>query len=54
VGSIAAGANGDISIVLRVLSSIGFIPLLGLCLMPWTIETRGRKLVDWYEFDNNL
>jgi hypothetical protein len=46
VGSIAAGAKGDISIILRVLSSIGFIPLLGLCLMPWTIETRGRKLVD--------
>lgn len=46
VGSIAAGAKGDISIILRVLSSIGFIPLLGLCLMPWTVETRGRKLVD--------
>jgi MFS family permease len=46
VGSIAAGAKGDISIILRVLSSIGFIPLLGLGMMPWVIETRGRKLVD--------
>jgi MFS family permease len=46
VGSIAAGAKGDISVILRVLSSIGFIPLLGLGMMPWVIETRGRKLVD--------
>jgi MFS family permease len=46
VGSIAAGAKGDISTILRVLSAIGFIPLVGLCLLPWTIETKGRKLVD--------
>jgi MFS family permease len=46
VGSIAAGAKGDIATILQVLTTLGFIPLVGLCLMPWTIETRGHKLVD--------
>jgi hypothetical protein len=44
VGSIAAGAQGDISVILKVMSAIGFIPLLGLGLMPWTIETKGRRI----------
>jgi MFS family permease len=43
VGSIAANAKGDISAIFRVLTFVGFIPLLGICLMPWVIETRGRK-----------
>jgi hypothetical protein len=48
LGSIAAESKGDILTILRVLilSMLGFIPLLGLCLMPWTIETKGRKLVE--------
>jgi MFS family permease len=46
VGSIAASAKGDISVIFRVLTFVGFIPLIGLCLMPWVIETRGRKLVN--------
>jgi MFS family permease len=45
VGSIAANAKGDISVIFRVLTYVGFIPLIGLALMPWVIETRGRKLV---------
>jgi MFS family permease len=44
VGSIAAGAQGDISVILKVMSAIGFIPLVGLGLMPWTIETKGRRI----------
>jgi MFS family permease len=46
VGSIAASAKGDISVIFRVLTFVGFIPLIGLCLMPWVIETRGRKLAN--------
>jgi MFS family permease len=46
VGSIAASAKGDISVIFRVLTFVGFIPLVGLCLMPWVIETRGRKLIN--------
>jgi MFS family permease len=45
VGSISASAKGDISVIFRVLTFVGFIPLIGLALMPWVIETRGRKLV---------
>jgi MFS family permease len=46
VGSIAASAKGDISVIFRTLTYVGFIPLVGLLLMPWVIETRGRKLAD--------
>jgi MFS family permease len=46
VGSIAASANGDISVIFRTLTYVGFIPIVGLLLMPWVIETRGRKLAN--------
>ncbi len=45
VGAIAANAKGDITTILQVLTALGFIPLVGLCVLPWAIETRGRKLV---------
>lgn len=46
VGAIASqGANAADS-ALGVLFYVGFIPLIGLLLMPWVIETRGRALAD--------
>ena len=43
VGSIAAqGAHS----ILQTLFWIGVVPLLGLCLLPWVMETRGRALTD--------
>lgn len=46
VGSIASqGANAATS-ALGVLFYVGFIPLIGLLLMPWVIETKGRVLAD--------
>ena len=46
VGSIASqGANAATS-ALGVLFYVGFIPLIGLLLMPWVIETKDRLLSD--------
>ena len=43
VGTIAAqGTNSAVN----VLFFVGFVPLVGLLLMPWVIETKGRALVD--------
>ena len=43
VGSIAARGAPNI---IQTLFWIGIVPLLGLCLLPWVIETRGRVLAD--------
>ena len=43
VGSIAARGVGSI---LHTLFWIGFVPILGLCFLPWVIETKGRVLCD--------
>ncbi|TAJ54478.1 MAG: MFS transporter [Nevskiaceae bacterium] len=46
VGAIASqGANAATRAV-EVLFYVGFIPLIGLLLLPWVIETRGRALAD--------
>ena len=43
VGYIATqGTNSAVS----VLFYVGFVPLVGLLLMPWVVETRGRALAD--------
>ena len=43
VGSIAArGAQT----ILQTLFWIGIVPLIGLCFLPWVIETRGQSLAD--------
>lgn len=43
VGAIAThGTNTAVS----VLFYVGFVPLVGLLLMPWVVETRGRVLAD--------
>ena len=44
VGSIAAAGAGDPSVVLRTLFMVGFVPVVGLLLMRWVIETRGQAM----------
>jgi MFS family permease len=46
VGSIALNAKGDPAIILRTLFAIGFVPIVGLLLLRWVIETRGEKMPD--------
>ena len=46
VGSIAAQGVNATAKAVEVLFYVGFIPLLGLALLPWVIETRGRALAD--------
>jgi MFS family permease len=46
VGSIAQGAKGDPEVVLQTLFMIGFVPIVGLLLLRWVIETRGERMPD--------
>ena len=46
VGSVAAAGAGDASVVLQTLFLVGFVPLVGLLLMRWVIETRGQAMPD--------
>jgi hypothetical protein len=44
VGAIAQSAKGDPEIIVRTMCMIGFVPLVGLLLLHWVIETRGRPM----------
>jgi MFS family permease len=44
VGTIAARGADSLASALRVLFFVGFVPLAGLMLLPWAIETKGRQL----------
>jgi MFS family permease len=46
VGSIAAQGANSLTSALTALFYVGFVPLAGLGLLPWAIETKGRTLVD--------
>ena len=46
VGRLASSAADPLSASLRVLFWVGAVPLAGLLLMPWVVETRGRVLAD--------
>lgn len=46
VGAIAAAGAGDPAIVLRTLFFIGFVPVVGLLLIPFAVETRGQTMPD--------
>lgn len=46
VGYIASQGANAFSTALTVLFYVGFIPLAGLLLIPWVVETRGRVLAD--------
>ncbi|MEP7012347.1 MAG: MFS transporter, partial [Acidobacteriota bacterium] len=44
VGTIAAQGANSLTSALRALFYVGFVPLIGLALLPWVIETKGRVL----------
>lgn len=46
VGVIASQGANAFSTAMVVLFYVGFIPLAGLLLMPWVVETRGKALAD--------
>jgi MFS family permease len=46
VGSIAARGPGALGSALQVLFYVGFVPLAGLLVMPWVMETKDRPLAD--------
>jgi MFS family permease len=46
VGAIAARGSAALSGSLNVLFFVGFVPLAGLLLMPWVIETKHQALID--------
>ena len=46
VGSIAARGADAFAAALDLLTWVAVVPLVGLALLPWTIETRGRTLPD--------
>ncbi|MBV8202784.1 MAG: MFS transporter, partial [Acidobacteria bacterium] len=46
VGSIAARGANSLASALTALFFVGFVPIAGLLLLPWVIETRGRPLAD--------
>jgi MFS family permease len=46
VGSIAAQGANSLTSALKALFYVGFVPLAGLFLLPWAIETKGRTLED--------
>ena len=46
VGSVAARGAGALGSALQVLFYVGFVPLAGLLVMPWVLETKGRALID--------
>lgn len=46
VGSIASQGSNAATSAVEVLFYVGFIPLIGLLLLPWVIETKGRALAD--------
>lgn len=44
VGSIAAKGGNSLTSALAALFYVGFVPLAGLFLLPWVIETKGKPL----------
>ena len=46
VGAIASRGAGALGGALEVLFYVGFVPLLGLLVMPWVMETKGKVLAD--------
>jgi MFS family permease len=44
VGTIAAQGANSLTSALQALFFVGFVPLAGIVLLPWVIETKGRQL----------
>ena len=46
VGAVAARGAGALGGALQVLFYVGFVPLAGLFVMPWVLETKDKPLAD--------
>jgi predicted MFS family arabinose efflux permease len=46
VGAIARSAQGDPAIIMRTMCTIAIVPIVGLLLLHWVVETRGQKMPD--------
>jgi MFS family permease len=46
VGQIAQGGVSALHSIMNALMWIGFVPLVGICFLPWVIETKNRQLAD--------
>jgi MFS family permease len=46
VGSIAAAGANALDTAMNVLFWVGIVPVIGILLLPWVIETKGRELAD--------
>ena len=46
VGYVASQSKNPLQGAFGVLFVIGFVPIVGLCFMPWVIETKGKVLAD--------
>jgi hypothetical protein len=46
VGAIVQGAKGDPAVYVQTMCMIAAVPVVGLLLMHWVIETRGQKMPD--------
>jgi hypothetical protein len=45
VGDVASRSDNPLQTALQLLFFVGFIPLLGILVMPLIIETKNRKLI---------
>jgi hypothetical protein len=46
VGSIAASGENSLKTAMDVLFWVGAVPIIGILLMPFVIETKGQALAD--------
>lgn len=46
VGAVIQTSQGDPAVILKTLFMMGFVPIVGLLLLRWVIETRGEKMPD--------
>jgi MFS family permease len=46
VGAIVQAAKGDPTVFVKTMCTIAFVPLVGLLLLRWVIETRGQPMPD--------
>jgi MFS family permease len=46
VGAVSAAGRGDVQVLYEAMFLIGIVPIVGLLLMRWVIETRGQRMPD--------
>ena len=46
VGYLASQGVNALQTTLHILFTLGYVPLIGLCFLPWVIETKGQALPD--------